>query len=96
MLAADLGGALFTGGHLAATLELELPGVVSPWISQSLLLDLDVTLHPILCREVDLRSCPVEWVHPSFVPSYSPDLNPIEQAFSKIENILRKLGARTH
>jgi len=30
------------------------------------------------------------------VPSYSPDLNPIEQAFSKIKNVLRKLGARTH
>jgi transposase len=27
-----------------------------------------------------------------FVPSYSPDLNPIEQAFSKIKNILRKLS----
>ncbi len=32
-----------------------------------------------------------------FLPSYSADLNPIEQAFSsKIKNILRKLGARTH
>jgi transposase len=31
-----------------------------------------------------------------FVPSYSPDLNPIEQAFSKIKNVLRKLGVRTH
>jgi transposase len=31
-----------------------------------------------------------------FLPSYSPDLNPIEQAFSKIKNILRKLGGRTH
>jgi transposase len=31
-----------------------------------------------------------------YVPSYSPDLNPIDQAFSKIKNILRKLGARTH
>jgi len=30
------------------------------------------------------------------LPSYSPDLNPIEQAFSKIKNILRKLGGRTH
>jgi len=28
-----------------------------------------------------------------FLPSYSPDLNPIEEAFSKIKNILRKLGA---
>ena len=31
-----------------------------------------------------------------YVPSYSPEMNPIEQAFSKIKNILRKLGARTH
>jgi len=31
-----------------------------------------------------------------FVPSYSPDLNPLEQAFSKIKNILRKLLARSH
>ncbi len=30
-----------------------------------------------------------------FLPSYSPDLNPIEEAFSKIKNILRKAGART-
>lgn len=31
-----------------------------------------------------------------FLPTYSPDLNPIEEAFSKIKGILRKLGARTH
>jgi transposase len=31
-----------------------------------------------------------------FVPSYSPDLNAIEQAFSKIKNVLRKLQAHTH
>lgn len=31
-----------------------------------------------------------------FLPSYSPDLNPIEEAFSKIKAILRKMGARTH
>ena len=30
-----------------------------------------------------------------FLPSYWPDLNPIEQAFSKIKNIVRKAGART-
>ena len=30
-----------------------------------------------------------------FLPSYSPDL-PIEEAFSKIKSILRKVGARTH
>lgn len=30
-----------------------------------------------------------------FLPSYSPDLNPIEEAFSKIKSIVRKTGART-
>jgi transposase len=31
-----------------------------------------------------------------FLPPYSPDLTPIEQAFSKVKAILRGLGARTH
>lgn len=30
-----------------------------------------------------------------FLPSYSPDLNPIEEAISKIKNIVRKAAART-
>jgi len=30
-----------------------------------------------------------------FLPSYSPDLNPIEEAFSKIKGTVRKAGART-
>ncbi len=30
-----------------------------------------------------------------FLPPYSPDLNPIEMAFSKIKSHLRKAGART-
>ncbi|TGN33125.1 hypothetical protein E4L95_23670 [Paracoccus liaowanqingii] len=30
-----------------------------------------------------------------YQPPYSPDLNPIEQAFSKLKAHLRKIGART-
>lgn len=30
-----------------------------------------------------------------FLPKYSPDLNPIEQAFAKLKTLLRKAGART-
>ncbi len=30
-----------------------------------------------------------------FLPAYSPDLNPIEEAFSKIKALLRKAAART-
>jgi len=30
-----------------------------------------------------------------FLPPYSPDFSPIEEAFSKVKGILRRLGART-
>jgi transposase len=30
-----------------------------------------------------------------YLPPYSPDLNPIEEAFSKVKHILRKIGPRT-
>ena len=30
-----------------------------------------------------------------FLPAYSPDLTPIEEAFSKLKTWLRRLGART-
>ncbi len=30
-----------------------------------------------------------------YLPAYSPDLNPIEEAFSKVKHILRKIAART-
>lgn len=31
-----------------------------------------------------------------YLPPYSPDLNPIEEAFAKLKALLRKAGARTH
>lgn len=31
-----------------------------------------------------------------FLPAYSPDLSPIEEAFSKLKTYLRRVGARTH
>ena len=30
-----------------------------------------------------------------YLPPYSPDLNPIEEAFSKVKALLRRAGART-
>jgi transposase len=30
-----------------------------------------------------------------FLPPYSPDMNPTEEAFSKVKGILRKAGSRT-
>ncbi len=31
-----------------------------------------------------------------YLPSYSPDLSPIEEAFSKLKELLRRAKARTH
>jgi transposase len=39
---------------------------------------------------IEQRGC--ELMYP---PAYSPDFNPIEEAFSKIKGILRKAEART-
>jgi transposase len=41
-------------------------------------------------EELEERGCAL-----LFLPPYSPDFNPIEQAFSKLKAILRGLGART-
>jgi transposase len=39
---------------------------------------------------VEARACSL-----LFLPPYSPDLNPIEEAFSKVKGLLRRAGART-
>lgn len=41
-------------------------------------------------QAIEAKGC-----HLVFLPSYSPDLSPIEQAFSKLKTCLRRLGART-
>ena len=33
--------------------------------------------------------------HLVFLPTYSPDMNPIEQAFAKVKQALRRIGARS-
>jgi transposase len=39
---------------------------------------------------VEARGCEL-----MYLPAYSPDLNPIEEAFSKLKALLRRAGART-
>lgn len=43
-----------------------------------------------MCELIEDRGCEL-W----FLPAYSPDLNPIEEAFSKVKNAVRKAVART-
>ena len=46
---------------------------------------------PTRIRElIESRGCEL-----LYLPSYSPDYNPIEEAFAKIKNLLRKAAARS-
>jgi transposase len=42
-------------------------------------------------QAITTRGCQLLWL-----PTYSPDLTPIEDAFSKLKAFLRRVGARTH
>ncbi len=41
-------------------------------------------------QAIEARGCQV-----LFLPAYSPDLSPIEEAFSKVKAVLRRIGARS-
>jgi transposase len=43
-----------------------------------------------VCELIEERGCQLV-----YLPSYSPDLNPIEEAFAKIKGFVRKAEART-
>jgi len=46
---------------------------------------------PARVRElIESRDCEL-----TYLPAYSPDFNPIEEAFAKIKGMLRQAGART-
>ena len=82
------------GATDAAAFEVYVEHFLSPTLSEGQVVVMDnLGAHrPKRIREL-IEARGAELV---FLPSYSPDLNPIEQAFSKIKNILRKLGARTY
>jgi hypothetical protein len=51
----------------------------------------DLTISPGV--SVGASTCST-WDRKSDLPSYSPDLNPIEQVFAKLKTLLRKAGER--
>ena len=52
--------------------------------------NLSIHLGPRVKEVIERRSCQL-----LFLPAYSPDFSPIEEAFSKLKIILRRAGART-
>jgi transposase len=58
---------------------------------QTVILD-NLSVHKAARIRAALETCGCSL---AFLPAYSPDLNPIELAFSKIKGILRRVAART-
>ena len=73
---------IYVRTQLAPTLE---PGDVVIWDN------LNVHKSPRAAEAIRNRGA---WI--LFLPRYSPDLNPIEKAFSKLKALLRKAKARTY
>src|ERR671933_1035653 len=82
------------GATTARVFEAYVEQVLAPTLrcGQIVVLDNRVGAHKSeRARElIEERGCQV-----LFLPPYSPDLNPIEEAFSKIKGLLRKAAART-
>jgi transposase len=82
-----------SGGTDSAAFASYIEHVLGPTLrpGQKVLLDKE-SAHtaPQIAELVAARGCQL-W----FLPSYSPDLSPIELAIAKVKSVLRSIGART-
>lgn len=82
------------GATTARVFETYVKEVLAPSLEegQVVLMDkLGAHSRPRRVREIiEQRGCQL-----IYLPSYSPDYNPIEEAFSKVKDLLRKAAART-
>ena len=94
MGAGGMGPCLAVGGATTkAVFEAYVEGVLAPSLAPGEVVVLDnLGAHRgERVRElVEGKGCELR-----FLPAYSPDLNPIEEAFSKVKGLLRKASART-
>jgi transposase len=67
--------------------------ILAPALSQGDIVVMDnLPSHKVAGVREAIERCGATLV---YLPPYSPDLNPIEQAFAKLKALLRKLAART-
>jgi transposase len=84
---------ILEGSADAAVFELYIEQILSPSLlpGQTVILDnLRTHIGEKVRQVIEARGCQL-----LFLPSYSPDLSPIEEAFSKLKAVLRRVGART-
>jgi transposase len=81
------------GPTTKAVFEAYLERVLAPSLCPGQVVVMDnLSSHkgPQVRQFLEARGCEL-----LYLPAYSPDLNPIEEAFAKIKALLRKAGART-
>ena len=84
---------LLDGSADAAVFEAYIEQILAPSLrpGQIVILDnLSIHLGSRVKEAIEARGCQL-----LFLPAYSPDFSPIEEAFSKLKTILRRAGART-
>ncbi len=84
---------MIEGGANAVAFEKYVEEILAPSLveGQTVILDnLKAHKSKKVVELIEARGC-----HLLFLPSYSPDFSPIEEAFSKLKNALRRAGART-
>lgn len=80
------------GATTAAVFEAYVERVLAPSLrpGQIVIMDNLGAHRPAKIRElIESRGCEL-----LYLPAYSPDYNPIEEAFSKVKGLLRRAGAR--
>ncbi len=81
------------GATTKEVFEAYVEGVLAPSLSPGQVVVMDnLSSHkgPRVRELIEGRGCEL-----MYLPPYSPDLNPIEEAFAKLKALLRKAGART-
>jgi transposase len=84
---------LLDGAADAAAFEVYVEQLLAPSLKPGQLVILDnLSIHQgaRVRQAIEARGC-----HLLFLPAYSPDFSPIEEAFSKVKTFLRRQGART-
>jgi transposase len=84
---------LLDGAADSAAFEVYVEQILAPSLrpGQIVVLDnLSIHLSPRVSAAIEARGCRL-----LFLPAYSPDFSPIEEAFSKLKATLRRQGART-
>lgn len=85
---------ILEGAADAVAFELYIEHILAPSLhpGQIVIMDnLSIHLSARVRQAIEAKGCQL-----LFLPAYSPDLSPIEEAFSKLKTYLRRVGARTH